>query len=65
MTTEEKVQLFHTLSELLKQQSRVVLSMEVNEDAPVWASNWAFELQTRYNDLAEQISAIKKELGLP
>ncbi len=64
MTTEERVQLFHTLSELLKQQSRVVLSMEVNEDAPVWDSNWAFELQTRYNDLAEQILVIKKELGL-
>jgi hypothetical protein len=38
--------------------------MEVNEDAPVWDSNWATELQTRYNDLAEQISAIKKEVGL-
>ncbi len=64
MTTEEKVKLLHTLSELLQRQSRVVLSMEVNEDSPVWDSNWAIELQTRYNDLAEQILAIKKEVGL-
>lgn len=64
MTTEEKVKLLHTLSELLKRQSKVVLSMEVNEDAPVWDSKWATELQTRYNDLAEQILAIKKEVGL-
>ena len=64
MTTEEKVKLLHTLSELLKRQSKVVLSMEVNEDALVWDSNWAIELQTRYNDLAEQILAIKKEVGL-
>lgn len=64
MTTEEKVKLLHTLSELLQRQSRVVLSMEVNEDAPVWDSKWNTELQTRYNDLAEQISAIKKEVGL-
>ena len=64
MTTEEKVKLLHTLSELLQRQSKVVLSMEVNEDAPVWDSKWATELQTRYNDLAEQILAIKKEVGL-
>lgn len=64
MTTEEKVKLLHTLSELLQRQSRVVLSMEVNEDAPVWDSKWNTELQMRYNDLAEQILAIKKEVGL-
>jgi hypothetical protein len=64
MTTEEKVKLLHTLSELLQRQSKVVLSMEVNEDAPVWDSKWATELQTRYNDLSEQILAIKKEVGL-
>jgi hypothetical protein len=64
MTTEEKVKLLHTLSELLQRQSRVVLSMEVNEDAPVWDSKWNTELQTRYNDLSEQILAIKKEVGL-
>ena len=64
MTTEEKVKLLHTLSELLQRQSRVVLSMEVNKDAPVWDSKWATELQTRYNDLSEQILAIKKEVGL-
>lgn len=64
MTTEEKVKLLHTLSELLQRQSKVVLSMEVNEDAPVWDSKWAIELQTRYNDLSEQILAIKKEVGL-
>jgi hypothetical protein len=38
--------------------------MEVNEDAPVWDSKWNTELQTRYNDLSEQILAIKKEVGL-
>ena len=64
MTIEEKVKLLHTLSELLKRQSKVVLSMEVNEDSPIWNSDWAIELQTRYNDLAEQILAIKKEVGL-
>jgi hypothetical protein len=64
MTTEEKVKLLHTLSELLQRQSKVVLSMEVNEDAPVWDSKWAIELQTRYNNLSEQILAIKKEVGL-
>ena len=64
MTTEERIKLLHTLSELLQRQSKVVLSMEVNEDAPVWDSKWATELQTRYNDLAEQILAIKKEVGL-
>lgn len=64
MTTEEKVKLLYTLSELLQRQSRVVLSMEVNEDSPVWNSNWATELQTRYDDLAEQILAIKKEVRL-
>ena len=64
MTTEEKVKLLHTLSELLQRQSKVVLSMEVNEDSPVWDSKWATELQIRYNDLAEQILAIKKEVGL-
>lgn len=64
MTIEEKVKLLHTLSELLQRQSKVVLSMEVNEDSPVWDSKWATELQTRYNDLAEQILVIKKEVGL-
>ena len=64
MTIEERVKLLHTLSELLQKQSKVVLSMEVNEDSPVWNSNWAIELQTRYNDLSEQILAIKKEVGL-
>lgn len=59
MTIEEKVKLLHTLSELLQRQSKVVLSMEV-----IWDSNWAFELQTRYNDLSEQILAIKKKVGL-
>ena len=64
MTTEEKVKLLHTLSDLLYRQSKIVLSMEVNEDSPVWDSNWAIELQTRYNDLSDQILAIKKEVGL-
>lgn len=64
MTIEEKVKLLHTLSELLQRQSKVVLSMEVNEDSPVWNSNWAIELQTRYDDLSKQILAIKKEVGL-
>lgn len=64
MTTEEKVKLLHTLSDLLYRQSKIVLSMEVNEDSPVWDSNWATELQTRYDDLAKQILAIKKEVRL-
>ena len=64
MTTEERIKLLRTLSDLLYRQSKIVSSMEVNEDSPVWDSNWAIELQTRYNDLAEQILAIKKEVGL-
>ena len=38
--------------------------MEVNEDSPVWDSKWNTELQIRHDDLAEQISAIKKKVGL-
>lgn len=38
--------------------------MEVNEDNPVWDLTLATELQTKYNDLTEQILAIKKEVGL-
>ena len=64
MKLEERVHKLHELSKDLEKLSRIVQSMSVNEDAPVYNTEWGRELMEKYNAITEHANSLKKDVGL-
>jgi len=64
MTLKEKVSKLHRLSKDYEKLAAIVRSMEINEDAPVWSSEWNRELMVKYNQVNEHMLSLKGDLKL-
>ena len=64
MTLQEKISKLHALSQDYEKLASIVKSMKVNEDAPVWDSEWAYELMTGYNQVFKHMESLRGDLGL-
>lgn len=64
MKLEERISKLHSLSQDYEKLASIVKRMETNENAPVWDSEWAYELMTNYNQVLEHMKSLRGDLGL-
>ena len=64
MDLQERIKKLHALQQDYKKLASIVRRMEINEDAPVWNSEWAYELMTGYNQAFKHMESLRGDLGL-
>ena len=64
MKLEERIYKLYNLARDYEKLSYIVHSMKINEDAPVYNTEWAAALKERYDKVYEHMLSLKGDLGL-